>query len=317
MSKRIKAIIRYDGPALANHEMDVHDLAPSLLALGELCRDANNLLNGDAASVRVLVKADTEQKCFQLGFELVQTLYDQLTDLLGQDGIQNAKNILEWIGIIGAATGATGGTLFALVKWQAKHIKSGITYNINIGENSVMYLASDGSSMEVPREVHKIAQGANSLKNVQKILLPVTTKGYEKIEFEHKEKVVEKFDTETSEEVLDLPVNWIALEENDTEHVSEIRTGVRIKKAVYEGDGMWTIIYHKAVEAKMSDEDWKASFQSGSAKAPPRSILDVDLVVTVPVDSDGIANGAPRHEITKVHGVKLPTTQATIFDTEE
>lgn len=74
MAGRARAVIRYDGPALSEHEMDVHDLAPSLLALADLCKIANEIFNGEAASVRVLVRADYEQKCFQLQLDLVQTL---------------------------------------------------------------------------------------------------------------------------------------------------------------------------------------------------------------------------------------------------
>ena len=61
MASRAKAIIRYDGPALAAHEMDVHELAPALLAFGDLCKTANQIFNGDSATVRILVKADSEQ----------------------------------------------------------------------------------------------------------------------------------------------------------------------------------------------------------------------------------------------------------------
>ncbi len=70
--------IRYDGPALEGHAIDVNHLAPALLALGDLCTLANKRFNGDRASVKVLVRADFEAKCFDVAIELVQTVYDQV-----------------------------------------------------------------------------------------------------------------------------------------------------------------------------------------------------------------------------------------------
>lgn len=43
--------LRYDGPALSEHGMDVGDLAPALLALGDLIKRANATVNGDAAII--------------------------------------------------------------------------------------------------------------------------------------------------------------------------------------------------------------------------------------------------------------------------
>jgi len=249
----------------------VHDLAPSLLALGELCRAANTALNGNNSSVRVLVKADMEQKCFQLGFELAQTLFDQAVALLEQQGIQDAKNILEWIGIIAGGTTATGATLFGLVKWLSKRQASTITYNI--AEGSVVYIASDNARFEVPHEVHKIAQSPSAVKNVQKLLDPIATDGYEFLEFEYKQKIAETFSKDEAQEVLSLPSSLAIKEEDDSDHISRIRTGVRIKRAVYEGDGMWTIIYHKAVEARMGDQDWLDRFQRGEEQAQQTSMF--------------------------------------------
>ena len=43
--KEEKFSIKYEGSALANHEMNVKDLAPALLAAGELFEEINAILN--------------------------------------------------------------------------------------------------------------------------------------------------------------------------------------------------------------------------------------------------------------------------------
>ncbi len=50
--------IRFDGPALGEHSMDVTVLGPSLTAFGELLRDANRKINGNDTNVRVQLHAD-------------------------------------------------------------------------------------------------------------------------------------------------------------------------------------------------------------------------------------------------------------------
>ena len=69
--------LRFDGPELAAHAMDVCVLAPSLMAFGELCMEANHVLNGDSAKVKVLLKADVKATCVTVEFQIVQTIWQQ------------------------------------------------------------------------------------------------------------------------------------------------------------------------------------------------------------------------------------------------
>lgn len=312
MTKTVKAVIRYDGPALAEHEMDVHDLAPALLALGDLCRTANAALNGDQASVKVLVRADIEQKCFQLQFELVQTLYEQLTSLIDRDQVKDAKAILEWLQILGIPTAGVG--LFALYRYLSKKKpKDTVQVTTNSDHGSVTYqIIGNENSITVPTEVDIIAQAPGALESVKRILTPLAKTGYESLSFEHNDATTAYISREEAQEILELAPETLQVE-REGEHVSKIRTAVRIKRPVYEGDGMWTVIYKKAVDAKILDEDWLSDFQAGRVVAPPRSKLVVDLVETVSVDEDGIAQGQPRYTIEKVHNVVLPPEQLKLW----
>ena len=51
--------IAYAGPS-DEHSMDVQELAPALLGIGQLIREANTALNGKKATVKVLVVSDFE-----------------------------------------------------------------------------------------------------------------------------------------------------------------------------------------------------------------------------------------------------------------
>ena len=310
---RVEAIIRYDGPALANHQMDINELAPALLALGDLIRDTNRILNGGDTSVRVLVNADTEQQCFQLGFNVVQSISDQIMNLIGQDGVKDAKEILEWLGIIAGVGGGVTASVFGVLKFLAWTKKQGVTYHIEAKEGSIIYLADNGASINVPPPVHKLVQAPEIIKNAKKVIEPVDTEGISKLEFEQKGRITHEISDVEAKDILNLQSSWIIEDVQETEHVSEIRTSVRIKRAIYEGAGKWTIIYQTPVEAKISDDKFVKKFQSGEIKAPPRSILDVDLIVSVPIDAEGISIGKPSYEVTKVHSVRLQPEQPSLI----
>jgi hypothetical protein len=310
LPRRESAIIRYDGPALANHEMDIHDLAPALLALGDLCRLSNEILNGQIATVKVLVKADAEHKCFQLHFELVQTLYAQLTVLLDGEAVKDAKNILEWIGIVGGGVGASGVTLFGLYKkifQENDPTQSKIS--VSTRDGAIVYqIVGDGNSIVVPPPVHQLASDPRILAATKKVLEPLDQDGYSKLEFENHGQIATYFSREEAHSILMAAPDAIAIDEGD-KLKSTIKTSIRVRKAIYEGDAKWGFMYKKAIEAKIADHFWLSDFQAGTILVPPRSSLLVDLEETVPIDADGNQAGEPSYVVLKVHGVVPPPEQ--------
>lgn len=104
--------IAYDGDALRGGTMDVRDLAPALLAVGQLFDAANTALNGEAARVAVSVRA-THPGCFNIDLDVVQTLTQQIVGLLKGDEITAAINLKELLTTV--TSGGIG--LFLLIKY--------------------------------------------------------------------------------------------------------------------------------------------------------------------------------------------------------
>lgn len=314
MARRATAIIRYDGPALAEHEMDVHELAPALLALGELCRTANQIYNGDSATVRVLVRADVDQKCFQLQIELVQSLYESLTTILEGERVKDAKDILEWIGIFAGAGVVVGGGLFGLYRQIFGGARfEGTSIQITAEAGSIIYnVPGDGVKIEVPQEVHVLFRDPRMLAATKKLLAPLEIVGYESLEFETNGRLAQVFTREEARHIIQTSDDVVVFQDGEY-LVSKIKTSVRVRKAIFEGNAQWGIMYKRSVEAKMNDVEWLSDYQAGLIPLPPRSSLLVDLEERVPVTPDGLEAGPAVYTITKVHGVIPPPDQMKLF----
>lgn len=83
--------------------MDVRDLAPALLAVGQLIDAINTTLNRDDAKVSVNVRA-TNPGSFSISLEIVQTYAQQVVGLFAGTEVTAAANILALLGG-GAAAG--------------------------------------------------------------------------------------------------------------------------------------------------------------------------------------------------------------------
>jgi len=96
--------IVYDGPALENNEMDVRELAPSLVAIADLLEEANAIVNGGGTKVNVNVHGSFKNGSFGIDFNLIQTTFQGFLSLFGSDNITATVNLLTLIGFIGAGT---------------------------------------------------------------------------------------------------------------------------------------------------------------------------------------------------------------------
>ncbi|MEO0419824.1 MAG: hypothetical protein AAF249_13250 [Pseudomonadota bacterium] len=310
----VQSVIRYDGPALADHSMDVADLAPALLALSELLKIANTYANGDRAGVKVKVNADLEQKCFQLNIDLAQTLWEQAKLLLADDDVVAAQNLAAWVGIVRDATVAAvagGWSLFKLIKYlRGKKVESVTVIKIEDGRNAVqIQIEGEAEPIQIAQQIYDLYANPEARKRAVEVMEPLRTEGYETLEFDQGKDNVFRI---RADEVPDKGLDDLPEVIPQNLHTSNIRTGVRIRKAAYEGSAKWTLMYKRAVDAPILDEQWLALFQANKVAAPPGSSLDVDLRETYITNELGELVGEPTYEVIKVYEVTQPAMQSRL-----
>jgi hypothetical protein len=144
MSKASLQVV-YDGPALQTHEMEVRDLAPALLALGELFEEANATLNDGRTKVSVNVKGSFKTGCFAIDLGVTQSLIQQAQDLFAGNPVTAALNLVTVLGLTG--TGAKG--LFHLIKW----VRNRDITNVEIMSDGVVRIFCDQDHFETEEKV--------------------------------------------------------------------------------------------------------------------------------------------------------------------
>ncbi|EIG55843.1 hypothetical protein Bra1253DRAFT_00444 [Bradyrhizobium sp. WSM1253] len=185
--------LRYDGPALSEHGMDIADLAPALLALGELIKRANFAVNGDASKVNLIVQSDFEHKCFQVNLELVQSILSTIGSFLTDEhALKNAQTIAGWLGLIGVPTTAVG--LFAyLVQRKGKEVESitplsvdqtTISTSDSHGTVAVKFKGDgDGNTVIVNHNVYLLGEDPTVRDYAAKVVSPLKRQGIDTLQF--------------------------------------------------------------------------------------------------------------------------------------
>jgi hypothetical protein len=308
MSRHVKTTIRYDGPALVGHDMDVQDLAPALLALADIIQIANRKFNGDSASIKVLVNADIEQKCFQLDVSLVQSMLDQAATLLGQKDVVTVKEIAEWIGLIVT----TSTSLFGIWRWiSGQKSEGGVTFEVgDVAGTTVIIVNGSGNSITVPSGAAALLADDEVTKHVKSVLKPLEKEGYNDMSFLFGDKEVVKIDETEARKIISSP----SLIQTDDPHqsISKIRGIVRIKSPQYEGSAKWSLLWNgRIIEAEMSEEaaEWVKKFQSNNVNAPPGTVLDVTMSEMVKLNLSGTAVSKPSYVVMEVHDWTPPPKQ--------
>lgn len=319
MASEIETILRYDGPALAEHEMDVEELAPALLALASLIQTANHKFNGDRSAVRVVVNADVEQQCFQIKIKLIQDFLSVAKNFLDGD-MATIKDILEWVGILG-----TGGGLLKLLIALGKKQQDATVFTATANDDStVIQIAELNVHLPpgTPLQVEQLLRNPLIVSKAKEVLKPVTQKGYETISFHEPGKGGRKFFEADSEEAraalaYELPTPSPELDQENTAESTMASGPAWVDTSHFRGNAKWALMWNGIkIDAKMP-EDFVRRFQANETLVVPNTKLTVRMKIVPNVDQFGKSIGVTSYIVEEVLGIELPPkaeTQARLFD---
>lgn len=173
--------VTYEGPALADGRMRVHDLAPALLALGELFTEASTTLYPDRPPVALDIHA-TKEGSFSIDLILTAAdgAWEATEQLFGGDGVTALTNLKDLV--IG---GGTSISLVRFIVWlRGRRIESVEPVDspdpVEAGSVKVTVAGDGTTSLDIPQEVLKLHQNVSVRTSAKEVVKPVSRDGVER-----------------------------------------------------------------------------------------------------------------------------------------
>ncbi|MBU3655392.1 MAG: hypothetical protein FGM23_03410 [Alphaproteobacteria bacterium] len=233
----------YDGDAVSDGEMDVGQLASSLLALGKLIEQAENIRSGESGRVRVRVKSDIQTGSFDVGISI--HVADAVLDWLKNDG-QPLATLLSLLGI--HVMGVSKGVV-QLVRWMRGRRVSSQT--VESGKTTIE--VEDGEKIEVNPLVARMATDPLIRTQLEKFTAPLREDGVQQIRFEDSDKRVSETITEDEQDAFTVTGD---LEPSST---ARFEATYQIKRLFFERGRKWRLYNgSQTIQAEITDEKfWK------------------------------------------------------------
>lgn len=256
--------VTYDGPALQAHTMDVRELAPAMIAMADLLRAASAELHGDAAEVRISVRAGFKEGSFGIDMVFFQDILTQLTELFSgkeASATANAIQILSGIGI-------TGGGLIALLRWlDGRKVE-----RIDQRDNKAFIYTADEST-EVDLVTLRLLRNRRVRLELKNVLRPLETEG------------IDSFMSSTASGVGELITRdelplFAPPADGDVPLSDAITAGVvlKIESAVFKDGNKWRFTDgSRSFFAAIEDTAFLARIDSGAERFGKADMLVVEL----------------------------------------
>jgi len=294
MQNSVHFSVRYDGPALFNHTMDVRELAPALVAFSDLFQGVSKAAFPDVPDVLVKVRGNFKAGCFGIDLMVEQSIADQVVSLFsGQKAtaFNNLLGILSALGLVG------GGGLIALIKWLRGRKPSHIRHE---GDTAIFECQEMESTetFEVDLATGRLYQSRVVRQSLLKVLKPLEREGIDVFEAGEDDNIR----TLVDKKELDAFVAAADEEEVVSVHVAE-NILLQIESASFRDGNKWRFSTGGTpFHAEITDTAFLARVDAGE-KFGKLDMLRVDLQVTQLVTDNGLKE---RHVVSRVHEHREP-----------
>jgi hypothetical protein len=307
--------IVYDGEALSSGYMDVYELAPALLSVGDLVKSANSLLNGKESSASVLVESDFKRGSFEISL-----LLDQVpvvaTALPGQEAIGAAGLVSLIFGTLKHKEIIE--SLLDLWKKLKGEKPKEIIRNHSTG--LTMIVTGNDNKISVSPELGRLYEDDKTRQSTAKILSPVGRTGISGFEARQNNQVL------TRVEKADLP-EWIR---DDRDLVPEMQvaeaaverntrdTMLTIVRPNFDKKGQWGFAEGSAkFSAKMEDREFLNRVQNREISFQSGDVFRVRLRTEQLIEADGKLRTSHIIEEILQHTPKRPNSQLQLKQPED
>lgn len=243
----------YDGPAVEDGEMDVAQLASSLLALGKLIENADAIRTGEAGRVKVRVKSDLKRGSFDVGIAVHWA--DSLKDAaIAWALTPEGAGTLALLGFSGftlkdaAIHGGKG--VVQVVRWlRGRRIRKQVV----LEDGNTTLIADDGEQLDVDQTVARLVDEPAIRQPLERFTDPLRDDGVDAIRFEPKPGVVsERIGAEEA-------ASFVAAAGSDPSSSDTFRATYQIKRLFFDRGRKWRLSNGaQTIQAEIEDEDFWA-----------------------------------------------------------
>lgn len=262
----------YDGPAVEDGEMDVSQLASSLLALGKLIENADAIRTGEPGRVKVRVKSDVMRGSFDVGIAVhwIDGLKDAAIAWAMTPEGAGTLALLSLLGFNVKDLGKAGGKgVIQVVRWlRGRRIKS----QVFLEDGNTRITAEDGEQLDVNPTVARMVEEPSIRQPLERFTEPLREDGVDEIRFEEKPGYA---DERIGAEEAD---SFTATAGSDPSSSDTFRATYQIKRLFFDRGRKWRLSNGaQTITAEIEDEDFWTKIDAAEMSFSKEDYLVCDV----------------------------------------